>query len=337
MQSRLVVFGLVLVLGLGLGSLSALPVDATRWAPTYHPTDTMLQMYKELSAQHPTSMSYEVIGTSIEGREILLFKIGNPQGGTLLFDGRMHGPEDAGTEGGYLFAKWLLESGDPEAQILLQQVYVLIIPIVNMDTTARQNKRRAYHLANGTVLASPYGVDLNRNFGYNWGQSGSSDPFDDYSYQGAWAASEPETQAVRYAMETYRPHIYVNWHLGGEYAFYRNLPEVASVTARILAKYDTLLTNAEYSPLAGGIWGGGNRMRGGGGFAISDGAYFGASSWLIEAAAWDDVPAEYTDFVAEIYAPKMFPILLAMCQAIAVPSPITLQLDGVITWYWESR
>ena len=58
----------------------------------------------------------------------------------------------------------------------------------------RKNRRNT-NCGNGTTR----GVDLNRNFGYEWGanNTGSSpDPCSDV-YRGESAFSEPETQAVR--------------------------------------------------------------------------------------------------------------------------------------------
>jgi hypothetical protein len=52
-----------------------------------------------------------------------------------------------------------------------------------------------------TLASSPgglgIGVDLNRNYGGLWGGPGASDSFEDATYRGADAFSEPETQAVR--------------------------------------------------------------------------------------------------------------------------------------------
>src|SRR5690606_8892087 len=44
-----------------------------------------------------------------------------------------------------------------------------------------------------------YGIDLNRNFGYQWGydDEGSSPDGSDETYRGASAFSEPETQRLR--------------------------------------------------------------------------------------------------------------------------------------------
>ena len=129
--------------------------ESRRNSAIYHPKSTVIQMYKDLCDAHNDVASYEVIGKSIEGRDIWLFKVGNPNGGKVMIDGSTHGSEDAGTELSYLFLKWVLESGEEDAQKVLSGNYLLIIPIINMDTTARQNMRRQYVFYNGTVINCP--------------------------------------------------------------------------------------------------------------------------------------------------------------------------------------
>lgn len=47
------------------------------------------------------------------------------------------------------------------------------------------------------------GTDLNRNWNYHWGESGSSTQSCSEIYRGAKAGSEPETQAVvQYIMKS---------------------------------------------------------------------------------------------------------------------------------------
>ena len=83
-----------------IGSFDFRPVDA-RSRNYYFTTRTVIQRYMDLAARHPDYMSYEVIGQSVKGRDIPMFKVGNPEGGVILMDGRLHGNEDAGTEAGY--------------------------------------------------------------------------------------------------------------------------------------------------------------------------------------------------------------------------------------------
>jgi hypothetical protein len=308
--------GKTTVVLLAISLLTLLMVRNVSAHVIYHAKTDMIQKYKDLCSAHPDLASWEVIGHSVQGREIILVKIGNPDGGRVMTDGECHGSEDAGTEGAYLFAKWVLESGDARAAKITKQNYLLIIPIVNIDTQSRQNMRRSYTFPNGTVLTIPNGVNLNRNAEYGWGQSGSADPADpNGNYRGPYPNSEPETQAVKYAMEKYRPKIYVNWHFGGEYALYRDNAQSSYVTNRILDAYNSII--GEYTRLSGGIHRGES-----GGFIQAEAYYFNASAWLIEASAWDStgkiLNEDYNQYVAQIYEQRQFPFFLAMSQAVAV-------------------
>jgi len=95
-------------------------------------------------------------------------------------------------------------AGDPEIVALLQENAVYMVPWVNPDGYVyneltnpdgggmwRKNRRD-----NGD---GSFGVDLNRNYDYNWGYDDvGSSPVTSYStYRGPSAFSEPETQAMR--------------------------------------------------------------------------------------------------------------------------------------------
>ena len=57
-----------------------------------------------------------------------------------------------------------------------------------------------------------FGVDLNRNYGHQWGGPGSSgDTFSDI-YRGRSAFSEPETQAVRDFLQAHAPKALISYH-----------------------------------------------------------------------------------------------------------------------------
>lgn len=285
----------------------------------YHSKEDAIQMYKDLCDTYPEYTSYEVIGQSYLGKDIYLFKVGNPEGGRVMIDGSTHGPEDAGTEFSYLFIKWILEKGidnvEEDAYKVLHGNYFLAIPIVNMDSYRRQNARTYYTASEsptGQRIDCPYGVDLNRNGVTGWGSSGSGNPLDDYSYRGAWAGSEPETQAYRYAMDKYRPEIYVNTHFGGaEYLQNKDSAQTPGMRDKVLAAYDEI--RAEYGvsyryTIRSGL---------SGGFVANDGWGYGASGWLVEFIEWDKLPADYDTFV-EVCYPQAFTIYLAWCEAVQI-------------------
>ena len=67
--------------------------------------------------------------------------------------------------------------------------------------------------ASGTVT-SPDGVDINRNYGYQWGfdNVGSSPSIDAQSYRGPAPFSEPETQAQREIVAALQPKTGLSFH-----------------------------------------------------------------------------------------------------------------------------
>ena len=110
------------------------------------------------------------------------------------------------------FANWLCENynNDLIANYLLDNREMWFIPIVNPDgyfyneTIApdgggmhRKNRRSNPQNSNCNT-GTQQGVDLNRNYGYNWGanNSGSSGNPCSAVYRGSSAFSEPETEAV---------------------------------------------------------------------------------------------------------------------------------------------
>jgi hypothetical protein len=276
------------------------------WA-TYTPKDQMIAQWKALCDAHPDNSSYESIGKTIQGRDILLFKIGNPLGAKVMYDGQAHGPEDGGTETLYKFCTWLLESNESLANHILENNYHLIIPILNMDTNARQNMRREYVLDNGTTIEVPYGVDLNRNSLYNWGHSGSSNPEDDYSYRGLYAGSEPETIAYHNAAAKYLPYIYVNTHTGAETIIAYSNTAFEQEIRSLIAQYRQQYTVDYAYPLS--------FSRGGSGSIAADpDNNFGASGWLWEISTWENLKPTLDEWLNEYY-PRVFPVFLAFANA----------------------
>jgi carboxypeptidase T len=60
------------------------------------------------------------------------------------------------------------------------------------------------------------GVDLNRNYGYTWGDVGASNDYDSETYHGPNEFSEPETQAIRDLIETHHFVAGIGYHSYGE-------------------------------------------------------------------------------------------------------------------------
>lgn len=223
--------------------------------------NTFIASFENLANTYPALVSYETVGKTVENNDIIMFKIGNPAGGKLLFDGAIHGLETAGSEILYAYAQWLLTSGDPTAKQILARDYTLLIPVVNVDSY-------------GKIRLNADGVDLNRNFATDWQNSGSNSTTSQ-NYHGPSALSEPESQTLVNVFKTFNPQFYVNIHSeGGTYylkSTYGNKPIYTSIVNKINS-----------ASLAQGItpyptyWGSGP------GYAITDAARLGITSFLLE-------------------------------------------------------
>lgn len=66
------------------------------------------------------------------------------------------------------------------------------------------------------------GTDMNRNFGFHWGESGASTHECAETYQGTKAFSEPETKALATYLTKYSENIklYLSFHSYGQYILY---------------------------------------------------------------------------------------------------------------------
>ena len=122
---------------------------------------------------------------------------------------------------------------DPVATSLLDQRRIYIVPVVNPDGYKinedyyisnggvafgyhRKNARDTNN--NGLVDRNTDGIDLNRNYGYQWGLDdvGSSPNPADETYRGPAPFSEPETQAERDIVALLQPKTGISFHTYGD-------------------------------------------------------------------------------------------------------------------------
>ena len=174
------------------------------WFEEYHTNAEIIQRLNELVALEPDLVSMEEIGASIEGRPIYALTVANDVGGpdkpAVFFNGCQHAREwITPAVVMYVVDKVVTEyDTNPEIQELVNDVTLYFVPMVNPDGYVytwdvnrqwRKNRRN-----NGGGI---YGVDLNRNWAYEWGGEGSSPNPSSWNYHGTEPFSEPETQAVR--------------------------------------------------------------------------------------------------------------------------------------------
>jgi hypothetical protein len=273
------------------------------YAPVYRSHSEQINMFKTLCNEY-SQASYEVIGETYEGNDIIVCKFGNPNNPAVLWDGSLHGWEDMGTETMYYLAEWLLSSSDSYATRIRQNNYVLFIPVVNVDSEVRENCN---------FESCSNGVDLNRNFKYGWSYS-SCGTYPE-TFHGDSAASEPETQTIRAAMAKFRPAFYMNIHVGGEY-----INVDGSANSQMANDFMSLYT--QYASSFGVMHYSTSLSSGGNGMAYGDAKEFGGIGLLFEmytASSWSDKPSQST--LENTYMPRLKAILVAMCQACEGDSP----------------
>ena len=267
--------------------------------------DARIDLWKELWNENGLSNRIVKIGTSVLGNDILVFDCGEITAKSMLMDMELHGNEDHPGEVILMFAHWLLESGDSTAQRILQNNRLLFVPSVDFDRFERVNAR------------SGGGVNLNRNFVSGWGSSGDNTPGSD-DYRGPSAASEPETQAMRNAFSTFKPRIYVNFHVG---AFMAHGSGNSTLGNAILNAAPSFKSYFGASASGG---------SGGGGYAVSDAVSLssGCCAWLIEffgasssdphGNGWRHTSA-HLDELENDYYPVIKEFIIASCSLIEGP------------------
>jgi len=168
----------------------------------YHTYDNLVFLFKSLALQ------YEVIGQSVLGKDLYLFRIGNENANSIFFMGSIHGNEHSGAELLYYFANWLVKSNDPVASDLLANSQILILPVANPDGFEAWTRINAN------------GVDLNRNFPKGWGGAGSNPGCGCTICRGNAEADQPEVQSILACWNKYQPTIGVTIHTGMELIAY---------------------------------------------------------------------------------------------------------------------
>lgn len=180
----------------------------------YHNYTELTEELIKLSTSYASITDLATIGKTVEGREIYRLRIsGNLADASnkpgIIFMGGHHAREHLSVEMPLRWAKYLLTeyaAGNTRIKNLVDNRDIHIIPAVNPDgleydiasSSYRMWRKNRRQNANGT-----YGVDLNRNYGYQWGTGGSSTSPNSDVYMGPTPFSEPETQAIKAYVETH--------------------------------------------------------------------------------------------------------------------------------------
>lgn len=147
----------------------------------------------------------------------------------ILYDALHHSREPNSLAQMVFYLWYLLENyaTDDEVRYLVDNTQMYFVPCVNPDGYVyneainpnggglwRKNRRIN---ENGSI-----GVDLNRNYGFNWGfdNTGSSPNPNNDTYRGPAAFSEPETRAISALANAHNFRIALNYHTFGNLLIY---------------------------------------------------------------------------------------------------------------------
>ncbi|MFH2056644.1 MAG: M14 family zinc carboxypeptidase [bacterium] len=180
-----------------------------------------------ISTEYPSIVTPKwSIGQTVEGRSIWVFKVSdNPlideDETEMWYYSATHSREVITPEVLAYFLRYLTNNygSDPEVTYLVDNREMFFSLSMNPDGYYRNQvtdpngggmwRKNRRNNGDGT-----YGVDLNRNYAYQWGydDEGSSPYTDDETYRGTAAFSEPETQAYRDFVNSRNFKVIVDYH-----------------------------------------------------------------------------------------------------------------------------
>lgn len=169
----------------------------------YHRTNEIFAHYDELMTARPDLVSMEVIGFSIEGREIRRYTIGAGDPAVtpaIYITALAHAREwISPATVSYVVDQFVnLHGSNERITRILDNITWHVVAVSNPDGYEYTwDENRLWRKNRRNNLDGTYGVDWNRNFSAGWGGPGSSSNTNSETYRGTSAFSEPETIAIR--------------------------------------------------------------------------------------------------------------------------------------------
>jgi carboxypeptidase T len=201
---------------------------ARGWFDDFKQLDQINEYMDTLAAANPGICEVVDLGQSLEGRDIRGLRIANDAFGdaackpSVLYNACQHAREWISPMVAMYTAEQFLAGygSDQDLTDLIDRTEILIVPVVNPDgylyswTNNRYWRKNRRNNGGGSR-----GVDLNRNWGYEWGHNnGSSGDPDSQVYRGPAPFSEPEIRRLR-DWSNSRPRLaaQVDLHSYGQY------------------------------------------------------------------------------------------------------------------------
>ena len=198
-----------------------------------------MEEYFTREKSFPSLVSHEIFGKTTLGKEMYVFKIGNPDAGRIVIDACIHGEERVAAEILLLYVDWLLNQREQAATNILEGCQTLAIPIVNLDGFTESGKTQGNR-------KNANNVDLNKNFPDGWTPRPNNPKR--YNYPGPYAKSEIETRNMMALYAKTVPRISISMHTGKPPIFVKQVFRYADTTPEDVAHMRSAYT--KYSQLS---------------------------------------------------------------------------------------
>ena len=211
--------------------------------PEYHTYEEMTRELDSLYQAYPEIAFMESLGVStLDQRVIWGFKVSDnveidEDEPAVLYVSTHHGCEMIGMEYclyliGYLLANYGV---DPQVTRWVDETEIWFVPLFNPDgywavytdlnhewrKNARDTNNNGiyYEFTDTSWSADHDGVDLNRNYSFNWALGGSGDPWN-YHYRGEYPFSEDENKSMYELATREKFQMAITFHSWGEVVIY---------------------------------------------------------------------------------------------------------------------
>lgn len=192
---------------------------------SFYNYDQLSDWLKQMAAAYPGLATLVSIGKTYENRDVWLIKLSAASRltkKTAFLDFGIHAREwISPATGAYMINEFLTTySAGGAARRILDEWELHIVPVLNPDGYAHSHARdRMWRKNRKPVGGSCFGVDLNRNFGYQWNTGGSSGTPCSDTFHGGSPMSENEAKAMQKYMTGKAWTTYVTFHSYGQWWF----------------------------------------------------------------------------------------------------------------------
>lgn len=239
MKNTIITIAIVIIVALGIYFIFENSSNKTDLTVNQNPISNNIDVQETVATSSIKNKESEVIGQSVEGRDITAYHFGDG-GEEILFVGGIHGGYEWNTA---LVAYQLVDYLKANPSAIPQNIKVTVIPVLNPDgldkvvgtadrfTASDVSSSQAVQIS-GRFNANK--VDLNRNFDCDWQSTGKWQNTDVSG--GSSVFSEPESLAMKNYINTNKPIAVVVWYSAAGGVFASNCHNGVSAETSALTK-----------------------------------------------------------------------------------------------------